>query len=165
MSKAQATNTGVPDSDIPADLEPVELDPPAPEIIRWQELVDRDVVIYHEGDAEKIIPFPRPAWADPDEDIIGAYLDTSYYTSEYAFIALEHARGETDDDEFRPAVLLVRAKLCGDGKPIVGLNLKKISDRDKKSWTSELGQGLTPAEALELADVLRAAVDLLGGVK
>jgi len=158
MSKAQSTHTD------DADLEPVDLDPPAPEIARWQELVDRETVIYHGGDAEKVIPFRRPAWASPDGDIIGSWLDTTYYTSELAPIPLEYARGLADEEMLKPAVLLVRAKLCGDGRPIVGLGLERFDGKSKK-WISELGQGLTLAEAEALADVLRAAVALHGGGK
>ncbi|MGE0219660.1 hypothetical protein [Mycolicibacterium sp.] len=55
-------------------MPPVELDPPAPPdpaIARWQELAERDIIINHGGDAETVMPFPRPAWADPDCDMIG----------------------------------------------------------------------------------------------
>lgn len=40
------------------DLQPVELDPPDPALVRWQELADRDWMICHDGDASKVLEFP-----------------------------------------------------------------------------------------------------------
>jgi hypothetical protein len=144
-----------------ADCTAVHLDPPAPEIDRWQEFADREYIIYHDGNAEKIIPFPRPAWAYPDGDIIGAYLTSCYYTSEFAHIPLQYSRGDFDDSALVKASIDVRAKLCGDGKPIVGLGIRQFNPKTKK-WTLELSQGLSPAEALDLIAVLQAAVALFG---
>jgi hypothetical protein len=145
-----------------ADLDPVELDPPSPEVVRWQELADRNIRICHEGDAEKVIPFPRPAGADPDCDIVGKGLAWSYYTSEWADVTVAHSPGAVDDDHVLPASVRVRAKWCGDGGRFVGLSMRDTQDG---KWEWPEGFGLTSAEALELADVLRAAVDLLGGAK
>jgi hypothetical protein len=144
------------------DLDPVELDPPSPEIVRWRQLAERETIIYHDGDATNIIPFPRPAWADPDCDIVSDRLDRCYYTTEFARIPVSTRAGAVDADAFMPAHFDVRAKLGGDGHPIVGMGLRWRNS--KGEWCYEFSLGVTPAEALEFADVLRAAVDLLGGV-
>lgn len=141
---------------------PVQLDPPDPAITRWQELADRGVIIDHSGDAEKVIPFPRPAWADPDEDIIGNRLSSSYYTSEWARIPISYRDGEVTGDFFEPATMRVRAKMCGDGEKIIGISARQFA---KGEWHWWHGVGMKPAEATELANALLAAVDLIGGIE
>ncbi|WP_204806462.1 hypothetical protein [Mycobacterium riyadhense] len=142
---------------------PVDLDPPAPPpaaLARWKELADRDIVVYHDGDASKVIPFERPAWADPDHDIIGRNLSQTYYTSQWAEIPLSYVNGHIDEEELEPAVMRVRAKMCGDGIGFVGLSERRFANGQ---WKVSDGVGLTPAEATEIAHALLAAVDLIGG--
>ncbi|OBJ97574.1 hypothetical protein [Mycolicibacterium conceptionense] len=142
------------------DLEPVELDPSDPAIARWEELADWDGIIYHDGDAEAMLPFPRPAWADVDEDDFGQSYISTCYSSRPARVAIKQAPGNRiSANQWAPAAALVSAELYGTGITKVALTLTNI--REGK-WFS-IALGLSPAEALELADVLKAAVDLLGG--
>jgi hypothetical protein len=152
--------------------DPVDLDPPAPEILRWQELADRDVNIYHEGDASKVLAAPRPAWSDPAEDAIGDSPSEAVYQSAPAKVALTLEPGlPYGDDELDPTRVVVRAfmghmceqsvygievKLC---RPIKG---RKHSD-DKPWFHTRMS--LTISEARELVEVLQAAIDLIGGEK
>lgn len=144
------------------DCSPVQLDPPDPAITRWQELADRDIVVEHDSDAEKVIPFPRPAWADPEEDIIGNRLSSSYYTSAWVRIPMSYRDGEVYGDFFEPATMQVRAKQCGDGEKIIGISARQIA---KGEWHWWHGIGMTTAEATALAEALLAAVDLIGGTE
>lgn len=144
----------------PADLVPVELDPPDPALARWEELSDWGGIIYHNGDAEAMLPFPRPAWADADEDEFGQSYISTCYSSRPARVAIKQAPGNRiDADRWAPAAALVSAELYGTGITKVSLTLTNI--REGK-WFS-IALALSAAEALELADVLRAAVDLFGG--
>lgn len=153
---AQTTNTATE----AIDLEPVNLDPPNPAITRWHELADWDGIIYHDGDAEAMLPFPRPAWADADEDEFGQSYISTCYSSRPVRVAVKQAPGNRiDDDRWAPAAALVSAELYGTGITKVSLTLTNISEG---KWHA-IALGLSPAEALELADVLRAAVDLFGG--
>lgn len=146
----------------PVDLDPVELDPPDPALVRWQELADWDGIIHHNGDAEAMLPFPRPAWADADEDDFGQSYISTCYSSRPVRVAIKQAPGNRiDDDQWAPAAALVSAELYGTGITKVSLTLTNIRER---RWHS-VALGLSAAEALELADVLRAAVDLFGGAK
>ncbi|OBB18547.1 hypothetical protein A5761_08670 [Mycolicibacterium setense] len=144
------------------DTEPVNLDPPAPELARWQELADQPIVIPHGGDASKVLNFPRPDWADPDMDYVGSSVGTSAYRSEPVRIA---ARGCLDsrnvDGVITPAHVNVAAELWGGGTRKIHLDLARF---EGKGW-SEPMIGLYLDEALQLADALRAAVDLFGGAK
>ncbi|WP_044080325.1 hypothetical protein [Mycobacterium canetti] len=143
---------------------PIDLDPPAlppAALLRWKELADRDIGVYHDGDASKVIPFERPEWADPDCDIVGRNLSQCYYTSEWVEIPLAYRDGHIDEEELEPAVMRVRAKMCGDGIAFVGLSERRFA---KGQWKFSDGVGLTPTEATELARVLLAAVELIGGV-
>lgn len=151
-------NTDVIDT-TPAELEPVDLDPPNPAIARWQELAERDIDIVHDGDAEKVMPFPRPAWASAHEDEVGRTLGGSFYVSEAAYVPMRHRLGVNDDEVWEPAAIRIRARQCGTGEHYIGFAARQVVDGKMKETFSV---GLNPAEALELADVLRAAVDLLG---
>lgn len=145
---------------------PVELDtltePRPPAIIRWHELADRDYQTVHDGDAQAIIPFARPSWADEDCDIVGRSVASTYFTSTWAEVPLTRVDGYNSGDALQPATVRVRAKLSGDGCHIIGLSDCRVADG---AWKSSLGVSLTPAEATELARVLLAAVDLIGGDK
>lgn len=146
----------------PTDLVPVELDPPDPALARWKELADWDGIIHHNGDAEAMLPFPRPAWADLDEDDFGQSYISTCYSSRPVRVAVKQAPGNRiDADRWAPAAALVSAELYGTGIAKVSLTLTNIREG---RWHS-VALGLSVAEALELADVLRAAVDLLGGEK
>lgn len=143
-------------------LEPVNLDPdpePPAEIVRWQELVHREHIIDHGGNAELVMPMPRPAWADPDCDIIGANRGQSYYNSASVVIPVAYSSGGSQGSLFEPANMRVRAKLCGDGNHIIGLSRRSVI---KGEWRWTEGVGLTPDEATALAHVLLAAADLIG---
>ncbi|CAJ1495120.1 hypothetical protein [[Mycobacterium] burgundiense] len=142
------------------DLQPVELDPPDPALVRWQELADRDWMICHDGDASKVLEFPRPEWAVEDSDHIGKSPFGTAYRSERAVVT---ARGCADarnkDGLMSPAHVNVLAELWESGTRKVYLGIARF---ENEKW-SETMLGLYPSEALELAEVLRAAVDLLGG--
>lgn len=140
--------------------QPVDLDTPAPAVQRWQELVEREITVYHEGDAAKVIPFPRPAWADPDCDIIGSRLDTCYYASDWVEVPLSWTNGDHDVELLEWATMRVRAKVSGDGRPSIGLTERYHT---KDGWQTGGGAGLAVTEATELAQALLAAVELIGG--
>lgn len=152
----------VTEAPAPAELEPVDLDGPDPAITRWQDLADRQIHIYHEGDASKVLEFPRPSWACEDEDHIGGSPFNSAYRSERASVA---ARGCSAARNVKglmtPAHVNVLAELWESGTKKVYLGIARYEDHD---W-DEMMIGLYPAEALELAEVLQAAVNLLGGVQ
>lgn len=153
--------TVTPDVDNKADLGPVELDPPNPAIARWQELADRDITVVHDDDAEKVIGFPRPAWADPDEDDIGTSAPASFYRSSYVSVASMTSGGENVGGELYPAHVKVSARIHGDADLLIGILVNRFISGE---WR-EFGTSLPPAAAVELAEVLLAAVDLVGGVK
>lgn len=144
------------------DTPPVELDPPAPlppEVSRWQQLAARDIRIRHDGDAEKVIPFPRPAWADPDEDNVGRSLSGSCYRSSYVRVPVTNAKGTNNDGVLDPAEVTVSARIHGDGLKVVGLKTLRY-DATEEEW--DLGSiGMSAASAVELAKVLLAAAELL----
>ena len=141
---------------------PINLDPPAPELVRWQELVDRGVLVAHNGDVSELISVPRPAWSDPYEDSISEILGGCYYASDQIRIPLQYRPGEIRDGYFEPATMRVRAKMGFDGDKFVGLSRRETING---KWTLIEGVGLTPAEATELAEALLAAVDLIGGTE
>jgi hypothetical protein len=149
------------ENDAPTDLEPVELDPLDPAIVRWRELADRDIDVYHGGDAEKVIPFPRPAWADADQDFIGRSLTGCYYNSEWVNVVTSHALGNVDSEVSERASVKVRAKQCGDGEAYVGITVRRCVDG---KWV-EIGTNMLAAEVTDLIAVLQASVDLIGGAQ
>lgn len=146
------------------DTEPVNLDPEPeipPEIARWNELADRDIDVYHGGDAERVIPFPRPTWADADRDHIGQNIAESCYRSACAAISASWVDGDNDGDSLEMGGARVAAVMHGDGTTAVNLSVRKRSGT-KEAW-SGVGVIFTPAEAALLSDALLAAVDLIGG--
>ncbi len=159
----------IPDQPAAVDPEypPVDLDQPdvLPDAVkRWQVLADREHFIHHHGDAENIIPFPRPAWADPDCDLIRYSLGQTAYRSTNAWVQAKSSGGqEIGNGELEPASVRVRAIQYGTGEQVVSLYLS----RTEKSGGKFLGWGvnLTPTEVGQLIEVLRAAVDLIGGAQ
>lgn len=143
----------------PVDLNPVDLDPPSPAIARWEELADRDICVQHNGNAEMVIPFPRPAWADPDEDVVGDTVQSSIYRSPVAYVASMTGGGDDDGNTVRPANFQVSAKIHGSGQMLIGVTINAVRD-GKWCW---LGISIDPKGALDLSEVLRAAVELVGG--
>lgn len=145
----------------PEDLVPQELDPPDPALSRWVALAEWDGIVHHGGDASMMLPFPRPAWSDPDADRLWQSYASSCYGSQPVVVAVKSSPGNViDDDRWAPGAALVSVRLYGTGITEVHLTLSNIHKGTR--WRSQ-ALGLSPAEALELADVLRAAVDLLGG--
>ncbi|TXI63307.1 hypothetical protein [Mycolicibacterium mageritense] len=140
------------------DLDPVDLDPPDPAIARWEEFAARDIDIEHDGDAEKVIPFPRPAWADPSRDDVCATSQESSYRSPKVLVASLTAGGCDDGGWLEPASAGVSARVHGNGNRLVGLTIRRYVNEE---WR-EFGMSMPPSAAVELADVLRAAVDLFG---
>lgn len=126
-------------------------------LTNWQYLVEAgkcQTLVQHDGDLEKVMPFPRPLWADPDRDQIGTSLPGSCYRSAIASVPATHARGWLDDD-WVTARVDVATKQYGNGFAMVGLTLAKPATAG-----ADVGLSLTPDEATQLADVLRAAADL-----
>lgn len=150
--------------EVPVDeLEPVELDPPAPEIARWQELADRGIdktQIYHAGDASAVMPIPRPPWADEDSDLVGRSLLISAYKSRSVSIPIHKSAGKNKDGFWYSACVHVSAKLFAyDSEPVIPITLSSVGAAG--TWETKT-ENLTLEAARELADVLRAAVDLIG---
>ena len=160
-TKSNTTSTVDLDEAAPAELTPVDLDPPDPTIARWQTLANVDLVINHDDDAELVIPFPRPAWAQPDEDYVGKSICSTWYNSDTVSIPTSHMGGESRGGAVLPSGLRVRGRLCGDGWHGVGMTLFRFIDDE---WT-DLGCTMTVDEARKLAEVLLAAVDMVGGDK
>lgn len=141
------------------DTTPVELDPPDPTLARWEELLDRDRMIYHDGDAEKIMPFPRPAWSDPDQDLITNSGLTSLYRAEPIPVTASRHDGRNDGKIFTPASVFVQPVLGGSGNKAVRLSFSKWSG--SSGWDNAPYMALTIPEVANLIDVLSAAVDLI----
>ena len=146
------------DETVEINTEPVELDPPDPALTRWQELAARDIEVEHDGDAAKIITCPRPAWADPDYDRLAGTTTGCWYQSTPVQVASLTGGGTCDDDAFTPAHFRISARVHGSGDSLIGITMFRVRN---KQW-EEVGMSMTPADALELADVLRAAVNLFG---
>ncbi|KRD07794.1 hypothetical protein ASE48_10175 [Mycobacterium sp. Root265] len=142
----------------PAELAPVELDPPDPVIARWQGLADIDLLINHDDDAEKVIPLPRPAWADPLCDVVGHSVCSSSYNTDYAAIPLTYMGGESHEDSVLPSRLSVRGRLIGCGWLGVGMTVTRYDDGE---WR-EAGCTMTLSEARDLIEVLSTAVEMIG---
>ncbi|WP_287001510.1 MULTISPECIES: hypothetical protein [Gordonia] len=126
-------------------------------LTNWQHLVSAgksQTLIQHGGDLARMMPFPRPVWADPDRDQIGTSLPGSCYRSAIASVPATHARGWLDDD-WVTARVDVAAKQYGNGFAMVGLTIAKPATAG-----ADVGLSLTPDEARQLSDVLRAAADL-----
>lgn len=147
---------------------PVELDHPDPALTRWQELADRDPIVQHDGDAEKILGHihPRPAWADPDCDYTGrSHLSTSY-GSEPVRVVASHDFGVDHGDKWEPACAWVSAKFYGNSHESVQVTFSQVVDGkgDSSKWQN-VSMSFQPHEVRELIEVLRSAVDLFGGAK
>ncbi|MGK2854586.1 MAG: hypothetical protein ACSLE3_10895 [Microbacteriaceae bacterium] len=145
----------------PAELVPVDLDPPNPAIARWEALSDRDIAINHDGDAEKVLSIPRPDWANPDNDDISTSPFWTAFNSDPAHVSAVRMGGEAIGEAILPAGFRVRGRLIGGGWVGVGIMMNRYLDG---KWNS-LGCTLTLDEARELADVILAAVDMVGGEK
>lgn len=159
-ARKKPTDVAVPD---PADLDPVDLDPQDPALARWQGLVDRGTAIYHGGDIEKIMPFPRPAWSDPDYDLFSTSLPCCLYRAEPVKVsATRHTGDKTDPDEWTPAGVYVQPAIGGTDVPVVRIS---FSERAGGKWDNSPYMALTLTEVTDLIGVLRAAVDLHGGAR
>lgn len=143
----------------PAELAPVELDPPRPEIVCWQELAAIDVGIFHEGDTSKVTTVPRPAWSDPERDVVANALTHTRYRSALAEATLGFEKGLAEDDYLEPATAQVQALMFGDGTEMVHFATQIWKGDD---WVSH-GINLSAAEALNIAELLTAAAALIGG--
>lgn len=148
----------------PVDLEPVELDPPDPALERWRELADRgDDEIYHGGDVEKIMPFPRPAWSDPSQDLFATSLPCTLYRAYPVKVsATRHSGDASDPDVWIPAGMYVQPAIGGTDVAVVRVS---FSEKKDGGWKNGPYMALTLPEAEDLIAVLRAAVDLIGGEK
>ena len=146
---------------IPCDV--IDLDGPDPALTAWQALVN-DATIEHGGDAEKVIPFPRPAWADPAGDRVAGSIEGSYYRSDMVHVFALKNPGKNDDDAdtLTPARARVSATLYGDGDPMVSVSLRAwnwVESEERSRWVGMVVDFM-PAEARELAAVLLAAAAL-----
>lgn len=146
------------------DLTPVELDPPDPAITRWQELSGGDTAVpIDELTAEAIIPFPRPRWADPDFDLVpegtSTWAGNCAYRATKARIPTFLDLGMVDDYGYQPATVQVIPCQIGTGQLGINIGFRKAANG---GWAVN-SVLLTPTAALQVADVLRAAVDLIGG--
>lgn len=150
----------------PVDLEPVELDPPDPALARWQELADRNVDVHHDGDAEKILGHihPRPKWSDPEQDQTGRSHLSTAYSSRPVRVVASHNFGQDHGDWWEPAVAWVSARLYGNSHESVRVTFSQRDDSDGGRWQN-VAMSFQPNEAVELANVLLAAIDLIGGEK
>ncbi|WP_230865193.1 hypothetical protein [Mycobacterium canetti] len=142
----------------------VDLDPPAPlpaALARWQELAKRDLIVDHDDDATKVMPVPRPAWADPDEDHIDNSQGGSYYRSSWVNVASLSSGGKNLNGVLYPANCSVSAKLHGNNSaPLIGLVIRRVING---KW-HEHNMSLPLQAAVDLAHVLLTAVDMVGGV-
>ncbi len=148
---------------LPDDLSPVELDPPAElaPVARWQKLAeeaDDELAVYHCGNAELVMPMPRPAWSAPALDLIGACIDHCAYRSMTTEIAASRAGGQNDGTYWERDSVGVAAMLWGDGTASVNLRIRRRIGNEWKRYAIII----TRDEAIKLAEVLRAAVDLTG---
>lgn len=148
-------------------FEPIDLDPPSPALARWEAL-NHDAEIYHDGDASKVIPVPRPVWSDPDQDVVGDRANTTSYRSSVARVISSAERGVDLDDSLDQARVCVQVKMSAAVDCIryaVQLTLSRANGPDRdKPWTNST-MTLTISEVEELIDVLSAAVELTGGEK
>lgn len=138
----------------------VDLDPPTPlpeAVVHWTELVAHDHHIDHRGDASKVIPFPRPAWSDLDEDHVGNSVVSSYFRSSAVRVAASLSAGLNDATYLERGHARISAKKFGDGTTFITLATRRMVG---EKWVNA-GIDFTTAEATELATVLLAAVDLV----
>lgn len=148
-------------AEAPTNLEPVELDDPNPALALWQELADRDWDAFHGGDIEKIMPFPRPAWSEPDEDLFASSIPCCLYRAYPVKVpATRHGGNANDDEVWTSAGMYVQPAIGGTDVPVVRVS---FSEYKGPGWNNKPYMALTVAEARYLIDVLNAAVSLLGG--
>lgn len=144
----------------PVDLDGQELTAAA---ARFAALTN-DRVILHDGDAEKVMPFSRPTWADPEHDFIGNSVEVSYYASPPIWTNASQVPGRNDPDDgvLTPASARTAVTLYGDGVTAVSVSMRKWYIGDTKAGPRWAGLVLdfTPAEAAQLASALLAAADL-----
>lgn len=147
----------------PVNLDLDEPDLP-PEIVRWREMAEsyEDLLeVYHGGDASMVMDMERPGWSNPDRDYVGTCISQCCYKSSIVRVAASLAGGVNDGDTWERAHVSISAKLWGDGTTGIALTPHRIIGAEWKS----LSINLTAEEALEVADVLQAAVKLIGGTK
>lgn len=145
----------------PVDLDGQELTAAAD---RFAALVNEREII-HGGDVEKVIPFPRPDWSDPEQDHIGHSAEGSYYGSAPVWVNASTVTGRNDPDDgvLTPASARTAVTQYGDGHVLVSLSLRKWwAPTDANTGPRWAGTVLdfTPAEAAQLAHALMAASDL-----
>ena len=145
------------------NTEPVNLDPADQALDRWERLSYRESEVRHDGNAEKILGsiHPRPAWADPEYDTTGrSHLSTSYGSAPVRVVS-SHNFGADHGDVWQPACAFVSAQFYGNSHESVKVTFSQVVDGDggKSKWQN-IAMSFQPHEALELAEVLRAAVDL-----
>lgn len=144
------------------DYQPVELDtpstlpPPPAALVAWQELADRDIEVMHDGDVSKMMPFPRPAWAEESYDLVGPSLLSTAYPVDGRSHSAQPDKGLAQDGFWEPAYVGVRAVLWGNGVHKIGI----------KKWApgyavADVMIDLTPDEAVDLAHAIVAAVGLI----
>jgi hypothetical protein len=143
----------------PIEYDVIDLDGPDPALTAWQELSACPDYIDHQGDASKMIPFPRPAWSDPDEDNIGDTLGACFYRSKRAKVTTSYNWGHSDGSVFYPAYASVSVRHFGTlATPLVTLTL--VDQRKTGVGPGARGLDLHPSTARELAAVLLAAAAL-----
>lgn len=142
------------------DTAPVELDGPDPALARWEELAYRDVGIIHDGDASKVLPFPRPAWADPDEDLVSGCPLLSLYRALPVRVPVSRHRGDDRNGIMTTPAAYVQPVINGDKRASVRLSLSLY---ENGKWDNGNYLAFRIAEARDLIGALQAAVDLIGG--
>lgn len=132
------------------------------EAAAWSALVERGaaVLVQHGGNAEKVMPMPRPSWASKANDQIGGSLGLTCYCSFIASVPATLNTGwvNEDDNEVLYSRINVAAKLYGNGIPVVGVTVVNESPVKHRPVA---GLPLTVDEARQLAQVLTAAADLV----
>lgn len=125
-------------------------------LTNWQHLVDRGdkaVLIEHVGNAQKVLPFPRPTWADPDRDQISEGGAWTCYRSAIASVPATTMMGRSTDDG--DSLLTQRVNVSASQyrlMPAVSLSICKME--------TSASLTLTLDETRQLAEVLVAAADM-----
>jgi hypothetical protein len=145
---------------------PVDLDDaPDPALAVWEALTELPDFIEHDGDASKVIPFPRPAWSDPDEDVVGVLLGETWYRSKPAKVLTTHMRGHADPDcaILYPAYARVSLRQFGT-RPVPVVTVTFNDQRQSGPGPGARALDFAPADARLLAHVLLAAAELAEAV-
>jgi hypothetical protein len=153
-AKKKAADTEV------VDLDPIELYPPDPALTRWMEIAFRDDEIIHDGDASKVLPFPRPAWADPDEDLVSGCPLLSLYRAIPVRVPVSRHRGDDRNGIMTTPAAYVQPVINGDKRASIRLSLSLY---ENGKWDNDKYLAFRIAEARDLIGALQAAVDLIGG--